>query len=772
MDKVTMDQNTPGSIDKRNWRERLGIGAKDLPRVSAEFKPAPPSAKPAGPVLRPAPMAPRVASKGASATGAGQAPAAGSENLVAKLKSQRDAAEKLAEQRVQAARQRAEASFGRVAPPASSAGATRPKFSFADEDVKVVKGPGPSQTSTAAPVSQGAARPSNLPPPAPVGYNPQLAPPRQPLGSTPPVLKRSEEPASYAKPQNAAQPKPQTYPPNSAPQFSPPNYRPIDPATGYTPPPAFNGASRQPYSVPSRQAAAPRLQVPTRGKSSDYNFDDQQRPASRYVPPAAPGYRDSDNDDIFEQPAPVRVPRRATANDYHQAYREVEQGYDDESPRSRVPWILAMLLALVVAGFGSIWAYGNYIKPQLSGNGTSQSIPVVKAPDTPNKILPDATSSGKVPASGDTAEPTKKQIYDRIIGDREILGGQIVPTEVAPVQPSTNSQSVPVPAADPPSGTGTDGVPLPLPPPPGTGTQGTLEPSGKGDQQMATIIPAASGSSAADSSSAVPVPGETPKSTALVSSASAPSANKPTQVASSGNDEIIQDTPEADPSLEKKPKAIIVKKPSVLKAEKSLGAKPVMLVPPSTPDAIDQSTDTIASASTTSGSSGGLYGDSPDSDASTGVPSTAKIATAKIVEPPVVKKPRTLLDLFKSSNTETASVAPLNATVQPDTSASPRTNQKFAAVTPPPVVESSTGAFVAQLASFKTKAEASQEYARMRTKHGEIVGRYAPIVNEAQVAGTTRYRLAVGPMATADVAQNLCQSLIAAGERDCMVKRQ
>ncbi len=36
-----MDQNSTNDTDKRNWRERLGIGGKDMPRISGEFTKAP-----------------------------------------------------------------------------------------------------------------------------------------------------------------------------------------------------------------------------------------------------------------------------------------------------------------------------------------------------------------------------------------------------------------------------------------------------------------------------------------------------------------------------------------------------------------------------------------------------------------------------------------------------------------------------------------------------------------------------------------------------------
>ena len=96
--------------------------------------------------------------------------------------------------------------------------------------------------------------------------------------------------------------------------------------------------------------------------------------------------------------------------------------------------------------------------------------------------------------------------------------------------------------------------------------------------------------------------------------------------------------------------------------------------------------------------------------------------------------------------------------------------QKVAAA--PTQIASAGGAYVAQLASFKSKAEATQEYKNLSAKHGAIITRYAPIISEAQVAGTTRYRLSIGPMASSNVAGDVCQSLFAAGERDCLVHRQ
>src|SRR5436190_643566 len=118
-----MDQNSSNDTDKRNWRERLGIGNREMPRLSNEFTKIPETIaaeptpiRPAQPVAKPAPMAPRVPLKAGAAPAAARpqqqvmpqgGPPHPPDALAEKLRSQRAAAERLAEQRVTAAKQRA-----------------------------------------------------------------------------------------------------------------------------------------------------------------------------------------------------------------------------------------------------------------------------------------------------------------------------------------------------------------------------------------------------------------------------------------------------------------------------------------------------------------------------------------------------------------------------------------------------------------------------------------------------------------------------------------
>ena len=193
-----MDQNSTNDTEKRNWRERLGIGGKEMPRISGEFTKAPETlplkrsrhgcagpargktgahgaahaykVRRASPVARPQQQMPP---QGAPP----QAPDA----LAEKLRSQRAAAEKLAEQRVTAAKQRAEnAPVGPTVQPRPSAtncaSATGRKA-----EIHVLPMRKPKQISAASP----RALPPGRPPQRPVPQQPQLSPPRPPLGGQP-----------------------------------------------------------------------------------------------------------------------------------------------------------------------------------------------------------------------------------------------------------------------------------------------------------------------------------------------------------------------------------------------------------------------------------------------------------------------------------------------------------------------------------------------------------------------------------------------------------
>jgi cell division protein FtsN len=784
-----MDQNSTNGAgaDKRNWRERLGVGTRELPKISDSFRAEPPvqapqagGAKPAPrapqPVTKPAPMAPRTSAK-AQAAPAAVAPAPAprlidnkaQDVLAEKLRAQRAAAEKLAEQRVQAARERAEAKIAAVPPPAAEPktaaptksaqrpvaaplapdGVSRPKFSFAEDDAIARKEP---RAETPVPPRPALVTPPPMPPPRPV------------LGgerAQPPFLRPSQQaPAGRQMPP----------------------YRPIDPATGYAPP------SR--YAPPPQRTDAAAYRPPVRrppaidpyarhGDSRPYPpdaYDDDPRagprlgrqpvPRGRHRPPEPEG----EFDDVFEEaPAPSR--QRASARDYQNAYRETEGAYEDDNRRSSGPWLLllALLIAAAIAA-GVIWYYNTKMKTgaATAPSATSgETLPVVVAPSEPAKTPPEAPPETQSQAP---AAVKKKQIYDRIVGDQEVPGDQVLPTEEIPVQPAASAEppaddapapsQIPTPdapAAAVPADNGQaapvtdETAPLPLPPPPGNDQQGSL------DKSAMEKIAAAAAQPELGSTAPPPTPAAvTATATDALPLPPPETASDGAALASDTQDGPVKGAPEettanAEPIAPVKP----VKKKETAKAVKKktapppepddLGAEPVVLVPPSQPVPPSQGSQTAA------------------------IDQAQQQGAA--AEP--VKKKKTLLDLFSNSD-DNAGAAPSPATqpeqtqtasLQPAPAPAPES-------APAPAASPAGGGYVVQLSSFGSRAEAETEYGRLSSLYPTVVGGLRQRVAEAKAGGGTRYQLGLGPVKTRADATRVCSALFQAGERDCIVRSQ
>lgn len=802
-----MDQDSSNDSEKRNWRERLGIGTKEMPKIAGEFaKPAEPvlvtpraKIDPAQPVVvaKPAPMAPRVAGKptpvaksaadragkssqgGAAAVGRPMQPAApqNPEVLAERLRNQREAAEKLAEQRVSNAKERAEAvrtaqqqpvtAPSPVARSAAEAGGAKPKFSFAEDDARSDA----KREPRSMPPMRGAA-PQQRPPLQSQPMQPQLSPARPQLGGDRFVTPQVPPPTRQAAPPAAM---PAGMPPPQYRPQAPGGYRPIDPATGYAPPPSFQmprgtmapPPGPRPAAVPGSRAGDPRLQGgPYMGGEATYvpppmqqggipRYDQlprQQAPLRNdQLRPQTHSYEGDLGDDIFED-TPTKPVRRANVNDYSQAYHQ-DGEFDYAAPRRRStgPIILLSFLAVAaLAGIGSVFYYQNYMKSGTSSS--AEGTPVVEAPADAAKTSGEQTAA--VQPGSTPVQPSKKQIYDRIIGDKEVLGGQVVPTEEAPVQPAVDQAGQPVPVPAPAAGASDEPLPLPMPPPVNN-TQGAAP----------AAIPQTTTAAAA-----VPEPPVAPADSTTVTATGYTAEQQQQLAAASQQKTTLEDTAAVDdqsqqaeavsepPPAASKPatKPKVAAKPKLKKkvetaAKPKLGDEPVVLVPQE-----EQAAGTPLDQAVT------VDGEPP-------------LQAATPVEQPVKKK-KTLLGLFNGDNKKVGE-EPVAETVEGSQQPQQKRQQVAAVETqrkaePAPAPSAGGTGFTLQLASFASEQEARAEYQRVSSRHSSIVNGLSPTVTPVSVGGSTRYRLSLGTVSSSTQAQNLCKDLASAGLRDCVVRRR
>lgn len=822
--------------DRRNWRERLGVG-QDLPKISDEFGPAKPSdgepaaqsgTKPGTPVARPAPMAPRYArpaapkpaNGGSSGDGtngakspeatrtdttapglnawaapstpaapsrasaypqaarpAGAAPAGTGESFGERLRAQREAAEKLAQQRLAAARerslrgsadaltimtpQRAEAAPHQPAgkPAAKPAGGDQPRFTFAQEEIVAAR-------------QETAFAPGTPADPAPRADTP-----------------RADKPTAPDEPRL--------------------------------------------HSEPPRHAAG----APAYRHEDDAMFDD---------------------DAMFEagamddgQPALQAAPPRASAADYSAAYREFEDEFEEEPRRRSGPLLLlASLAALAVVSGGAIYWYQQGSGGQIESAppaAEAANVPVIAAPEEPAKSEPPPQEPQQA-----AAPTTRKEIYDRIIGEETLEPERIVPTEETPLQ---RIQQPGATEAGRETGSG-EPLPLPLPPPPGTGIgeQGDLlvpgaanvqtasaEPSPQPEAEPELVLPKPRG--AADpgrhpaddgSSTAATLAPDTDtaaarsaavklRGTAAATEAPAPASSRssiypevteplayptlrsaksppPKQAEETGTGETaalsespdaLQAEPEAEP--ETAPVAEGVTEPvaaptaaaEVADAEPQAGLAadvPLPKAKPEPPVRVARATQPAAqpqpqaAAPSSSGPIQIIPTDESQAPTARAVQPEAQSAPPRRRsvgrEPDPLARPgstfaSTLSELNASPPQQLASVAPDASTQAAPAQAAP--SQQAAAQ---PSQADPAGGYLVQLASFRSEAEALNAYQKLAQRHPQLVGSLDSRVREASLGQVGSFwRLGVGPLSSRAEATRLCNALIAAGEKDCLVRR-
>lgn len=823
-----MDQEStkPGPIGgtKGSWRDRLGIN-KELPKISEEFKQTPPKAassdhpesaddrappppRPGTPVSKPAPMAPRQ-------------PAG---DLGDRIRQQREAAERMAEKRVAEAKERA-VQQPRPGMPATGGGAPppgqRPKFTFADEEFRQAQqeprepqqSPPPRQWTQAPhpanstrpvftadkahdrPQSAGDPRPRALmpprnPPPAGAGSYRAPAPPRGRPGNSPPP---SYPPQQSARQDRQYQGRPQR-PPQ---QGSHDPYRREMP-----PPPPHEGGFGEDDAYGRHQ---PPHETP-RPRSPDFRGAHSRELA--HVQDGDDGLFE-DEQNYSQQPPPRR---RAGPQEYTQAYREFESAEEEPARRRQTgPFILlgALLTAGVIAA-GLVYFYF------YQGNNGAQSqaeVPVVAEPEQPVKTEPQAdsnaesnaedavsvpsqTSTANAPEAAAPASAQKKQIYDRILGETTLEEReQIAPSEEQPVAPDGPSQ-----------GFDADPLPLPLPPPPdgGAGDQGSLP--APGDVQTSALQTKSAPSSdlsaqaspasatvesdaSDDSGEPLPVPGAQEDVQQPAESASAAESTEP--ATAEPEPQAIAAKPKADNALAVTPQPTPPPAPSTKTANAELspdvqtGTGPVQIaqipagesvqsggVAPSfnTASLPDVTTETTAAKRTTRGRAGDRIVINPNRNFN-----KSKAGQTAMVEP-------ALMTETIAQGGEQADPQPSAPVVEPQPvveSAGEPVLQQQAALPPPAPVEASPATqpqaqlsgFIIQLASHKTEADAQADYNRLVLQHGAVLGNLKYNIQQTKLnTGAVFYQLHLGSFASRQAAKDMCTSLLATGERDCLVK--
>ncbi|WP_342642276.1 SPOR domain-containing protein [Rhodoligotrophos ferricapiens] len=167
--------------------------------------------------------------------------------------------------------------------------------------------------------------------------------------------------------------------------------------------------------------------------------------------------------------------------------------------------------------------------------------------------------------------------------------------------------------------------------------------------------------------------------------------------------------------------------------------------------------------------------DPPDADVSAsgapdqetgalGAASGQRTATAPLPKP----KPAAQRRVASAQNTPAETSPTQGATVVPSGQSGPQ----LASVGPTPTALSS-GQYLIQLASFRTQQDAATEFNRLKRSFPQLLGNLSPFIQEADLGDRGKfYRLRMGPIASQDGASQLCNSLIASGEKDCLVRRQ
>jgi hypothetical protein len=842
MDQDSTKDGTGGG-NRRNWRERLGVG-QDLPKISDEFSSVDGNARladeslpetqagprPGAPVSRPAPMAPRYARPAAAQPGNGSSsgpdtqgpkPVAGSPG------------------------QKPWAAPVRPAPKPGEPG--RPAASHAPSPAPGSERPGHAPRANPAPAPQ---RPA--PTRGPAAYAQAAARPGAASGhdSFGERLRAQREAAERLAQQRLAAARERSSQARTDPltiltprkQDTTPHARPESPLEppAHTKPagteqPRFTFAEQEIVAAQQETAFSPAT-PPAAGGSDERKSDAGVPPGAPKEPDPQPATEDfvapeprpelpadyrHEDDGIFEneQPELQTAPARASAADYSAAYREFEDEFEEDEPRrgSGPLLLLLSLAAVAVVSGGLIYWY----QQQASAPAPeARELPVISAPQEPVKAEPEPPPEQQLQLQQAAQPTTRKQIYDRIIGEETLEPERIVPTEEEPqlrqIQQRQQPRENPGTARQEES---SEPLPLPLPPPPGTGEQGDLLVPGMADTQTASASPEPAEltlPAPAEDPASAPAPAEAPS---LEQAAIVPASDDPPSPATTAGPELRDTTVAGEPAsasiypelTEPLAYPTIVESPArdqlAEPGEAAVADVPEPASQVETATAVTEAeTETEAEVAQTSDiplprakpeppvrtataqapqaqpeprpqpSGSGPVQILPSNIAAGQAPAQSRAVQQLAAQP--APRQRTIGRDFdplagqRSTFSGSSDVGPGAAVDQP---AQPAPAQQVASVAPDAATSQpqGLGGYVVQLASFRSEGDAQNDHQRLVQRHPQLVSGLKSRIREASLGQSgSFYRLSLGPLADRSAATKLCNDLIAAGEKDCLVRRQ
>ena len=458
------------------------------------------------------------------------------------------------------------------------------------------------------------------------------------------------------------------------------------------------------------------------------------------------------------------------------------------APRRGFGLMGVTLLALVVAGGAGAYAlrHGSIVSGSFAN--LSGTLPVIKASTDPVKIKPPA------PADANTSQPTK-EILDRIgqngsnetekIVSREELPVATVPKKVQAIRIET----IPATADPAPQTTGTAVTPIvPLPTRDIAAAKPTATVAPLPTRDIAAPAPVkplvtrdigaatpAAPLPSRDIAAAPPAAGQADAPQLPAIMPSTPEPRKVRTIKVLADNSFVTGEAPAVPTrsigdLAPPQQGLSIAPPPIVEPPKPAAVSPAPVVPPA--PAKVAAADPVAAIPELAPLTPAqpvltMRGIDPPAAApqADAVPSPATDQEPIVVaEPPVRPK-----------NIPVTHPKPVASPVATDDAAAPKPAPvKVASADPEPVAAPaavSGGAFVVQVSSQKTQADAMTAWQAVQRKFGAVVGGMKPSIKKAEVGDRgTFYRVRVGPWGTSAEAAAFCSKLKAAGG-DCVITR-